>query len=109
MTAPSTGSVDSGRTDHHSADRPGLIHAIPVRHPLRYISVGVIAILALMFLNMVFFNPAFDWPFVFQAMNQNIVIEGFIKGTIACTVLSMVLGVGLGVVLAIMRLSDNPI
>lgn len=107
MTA--TADARTGRDDPDRGGRPGVIHAVPVRHPLRYVSVGVIAILALMFANMVFFNPAFDWPFVFQAMNQNIVIEGFIKGTIACTVLSMVLGVGLGVVLAIMRLSDNPI
>jgi len=46
---------------------------------------------------------------VFQAMNQNPVIEGFWKGTILVTVLSMVFGVVLGVVLAVMRLSDNPV
>ena len=62
-----------------------------------------------MFLNMMFFNEAFNWPFVFQAMNQNPVIEGFWKGTILVTILSMIFGVALGVVLAVMRLSDNPV
>ena len=42
-------------------------------------------------------------------MNQSPVIEGFWKGTILVTILSMIFGVALGVVLAVMRLSDNPI
>jgi polar amino acid transport system permease protein len=92
-----------------SDDRPGLIHARPVRHPGRWVAIAVIAVLALMFLNMVIFNPAFNWPLVFQAMNQNPVIEGFWKGTILVTILSMIFGVALGVVLAVMRLSDNPV
>jgi polar amino acid transport system permease protein len=62
-----------------------------------------------MFLNMLIFNPAFDWPFVLEAMIQNPVIEGFWKGTILVTILAMVFGVTVGVILAVMRLSDNPI
>ena len=92
-----------------SEDRPGLIHAKPVRHPGAGSPSRVIAVLTLMFFNMVLFNPAFNWPFVFQAMNQNPVIEGFWKGTILVTILSMIFGVALGVVLAVMRLSDNPV
>ena len=76
-----------------SDDRPGLIHAKPVRHPGRWVAIAVIAVLALMFLNMVIFNPAFNWPLVFQAMNQSPVIEGFWKGTILVTILSMIFGV----------------
>jgi polar amino acid transport system permease protein len=92
-----------------SDDRPGVIHAVPVRHPWRWVAIAVIAVLALMFLNLLIFNPAFNWPLVFEAMNQTPVIEGFWKGTIVVTILSMVFGVVLGVVLAVMRLSDNPI
>jgi polar amino acid transport system permease protein len=66
-------------------------------------------VLALMFLNMLILNPAFNWPFVLEAMIQNPVIEGFWKGTILVTILAMIFGVTLGVVLAVMRLSDNPI
>ena len=69
----------------------------------------MIAVLALMFLNLLIFNPAFNWPLVFQAMIQSPVIEGFWKGTILVTILAMVFGVTLGVILAVMRLSDNPI
>ena len=90
-------------------ERPGIIDAVPVRHPGRYVAIAVLAVLGLMFLHMVLFNPAFNWPFVFEAMNQSIVIEGFIKGTLLCTVLAMFFGVIGGVILAIMRLSTNPI
>src|SRR5215210_245100 len=92
-----------------SDDRPGLIKATPVRHPWRWVAIAVIVVLALMFLNMLIFNPAFNWPFVLQAMIQNPVIEGFWKGTILVTILAMIFGVTLGVILAVMRLSDNPI
>jgi polar amino acid transport system permease protein len=91
------------------ADRPGLITAVPVRHPWRWVAIAVIAVLVAMFVHMVITNPAFNWPFVFQAMNQNPVIEGFWKGTILVTVLAMIIGITLGVLLAMMRLSDNPI
>ncbi|HEY5788694.1 MAG TPA: amino acid ABC transporter permease, partial [Microlunatus sp.] len=82
-------------------ERPGIIDAVPVRHPGRYVAIAVLAVLGLMFLHMVLFNPAFNWPFVFEAMNQSIVIEGFIKGTLLCTVLAMFFGVIGGVILAI--------
>ena len=92
-----------------SDDRPGLIQATPVRHPWRWVAIAVIIVLALMFLNMLIFNPAFNWPFVFEAMIQQPVIEGFWKGTILVTILAMLFGVIFGVILAVMRLSDNPI
>ncbi|HZA72307.1 MAG TPA: amino acid ABC transporter permease, partial [Propionibacteriaceae bacterium] len=90
-------------------DRPGLIRATPVRHPGRWVAIAVLAVLAAMFLNLLINNPAFDWPFVLEAMVQSPVIEGFWKGTILVTVLSMIFGVALGVILAVMRLSDNPV
>jgi polar amino acid transport system permease protein len=92
-----------------AADRPGLIQARPVRHPWRWVAIAVIAVLALMLANLLVNNEAFNWPFVLQAMNQSPVLEGFWKGTILVTVASMVLGVALGVLLAVMRLSDNPV
>ncbi len=90
-------------------DRPGLIQARPVRHPWRGVAIAVLAVLALMLVNLLVNNPAFNWPFVFQAMNQSPVLEGFWKGTILVTVLAMLFGVALGVLLAVMRLSDNPV
>ena len=82
---------------------------MPVRHPGRWVAIAVLAVLAAMFLNLLINNPAFDWPFVFEAMIQSPVVEGFWKGTILVTVLAMIFGVALGVILAVMRLSDNPV
>jgi polar amino acid transport system permease protein len=92
-----------------AADRPGAIDAVPVRHPGRWIAIAVIALLLAMLIHLLLTNNAFDWRFVFQAMNQQPVINGFIRGTLLVTVLSMIVGVSGGVVLAVMRLSDNPI
>ncbi len=92
-----------------SDERPGRIKAVPVRHPGRWVAIGIIAVLAAMFLNLLINNPAFNWPFVFQAMNQTPVIRGFWQSTILVTIVSMIFGVAVGVVLAVMRLSDNPV
>ena len=63
-----------------SDDRPGLIHAKPVRHPGRWVAIAVIAVLALMFLHLLIFNPAFNWPLVFQAMNPEPGDRGLLEG-----------------------------
>jgi polar amino acid transport system permease protein len=99
--------VDSPAVE--AADRPGAIDAVPVRHPGRWVAIAVLAVLLAMFVHLVVTNKEFDWKFVFQAMNQSPVLEGLVKGTLLVTVLSMVVGVGGGVILAVMRLSDNPI
>src|SRR4051794_34341534 len=90
-------------------DRPGRIHAVPVRHPGRWVAIAVIVVLAAMFVSMLLTNPAFDWSFIFQAMQQTPVLRGFYIGTLLVTVLAMVVGVSGGVILAIMRLSPNPV
>ncbi|MGY4720375.1 amino acid ABC transporter permease [Naumannella cuiyingiana] len=95
--------------DVDEARRPGLIKARPVPHPWRWVAIGVIAILFAMLLNLLINNPAFNWPFVFEAMNQKPVIEGFVIGTLLVTFVSMIFAVVGGVILAVMRLSDNPI
>ncbi len=69
----------------------------------------MILVLVAMFANLVINNPVFDWPFVFEVMNQTPVIEGLFVGTLLVTLLTMIVGVVFGVGLAVMRLSDNPI
>ena len=92
-----------------TAERPGRIDAVPVRHPIRWVAVAVIAVLIAMFLNMVLTNEAFNWSFVFEAMQQNAVLEGLWKGTILVTMLAMLIGISGGIILAVMRLSPNPV
>ena len=96
-------------SERTAAERPGRIDAVPVRHPMRWVAVAVIAVLIAMFLNMVLTNEAFNWSFVFEAMQQNAVLEGLWKGTILVTVLAMLIGISGGIILAVMRLSPNPV
>lgn len=88
-------------------ERPGLIKAVPVRHPGRIVAVVIVSILTLMLIDQLINNQAFDWPFTFAAMQQAPVVAGFVQGTLLVTVLAMVLGVVLGVLLSVMRLSPN--
>ncbi len=92
-----------------TGDRPGLIKAVPVRHPGRWLGIAVVIVLGGMFVHLLVTNKAFEWKFVFEAMNQQPVINGFLKGTLLVTALAMVVGVSGGVLFAVMRLSPNPV
>jgi polar amino acid transport system permease protein len=92
-----------------AGERPGRIDAVPVRHPWRWVAVGVVVLLTAMFVHMLLTNEAFQWSFVFDVMFREPVLRGLLLGTLLVTVLSMVIGVGLGVLLAVMRLSPNPV
>lgn len=71
-------------------------------------ALAVIAVLVAMFVNMVLTNDAFQWSFMFDNMFTPPVLEG-VRTSLILTVYSMLIGVALGVVLAIMRLSPNPV
>lgn len=92
-----------------SEDRPGAINARPVRHPWRWVAVVAIAIVVAMMISSFVTNEKWDFPFALQIMQQAPVIKGLWIGTIFGTFGSMVLGIGLGVLMAVMRLSDNPV
>jgi polar amino acid transport system permease protein len=98
----------SVETDTPERARPEPIQAVPVRHPGRWVAVAVIGVLVAMFVHLLVTNKAFNWSFMVDEMFRPPIMEG-LRGTIALTVLSMLIGVGLGVVIAIMRLSENPI
>src|ERR687887_640508 len=69
--------VTEPRPAEPATDRPGAIHAVPVRHPGRWVAIAVIVVLVGMFVHLL------------------------------VTALSMVVGVLGGIILAVMRLSDN--
>lgn len=98
----------SSETDTTERARPEPIQAVPVRHPGRWVAVGVIGVLVAMFVHLLVTNKAFNWAFMVDEMFRPPIMEG-LRGTLALTVLAMLIGVSLGVVVAIMRLSENPI
>ena len=87
---------------------PETLKAVPVRHPGRWVAIVVIAVLVAMFVHMLVTNPAFQWGFMFDNMFLPPVLEG-VRTALVVTILAMVIGVALGAVIAVMRLSPNPI
>jgi polar amino acid transport system permease protein len=87
---------------------PEAIKALPVRHPGRWVAIVVIAILVAMFVHMLATNDAFQWGFMLDNMFRPPVIEG-VRTALLVTILAMILGVALGTVIAVMRLSPNPV
>ncbi len=90
-------------------ERPGKIHARPVRHPGRWIAVAAILVIVAMMVSSVVTNENWNWSFAFQIMQQRPVINGLWQGTIFGTVGAMILGITIGITIAVMRLSDNPV
>ena len=84
------------------------IKAVPVRHPGRWVAVAVIAVLVAMLVHSFLTNPNFQWDVVGQYLFSDPVLRG-LRNTLILTVLSMAIGIVGGVLLAVMRLSPNPV
>ncbi|MDK4279076.1 amino acid ABC transporter permease [Corynebacterium accolens] len=96
----------AGPTAHQEA--PAKIEARPLRHPWRWIFAAVLLILGLWFVIASARNEAFGWDTYFQYLfDRRIAIASL--HTIAITILSMIIGVVGGAILAVMRMSPNPI
>src|SRR6202158_375883 len=87
---------------------PPAIHAVPMRHPWRWVTAIVCIILVVLFLYGAAPNDAYAWsPYPKDLFDQRISAGAW--NTIQLTVLSMLLALVLGVILAVMRLSPNPV
>ncbi|HEY5881958.1 MAG TPA: amino acid ABC transporter permease [Nakamurella sp.] len=78
------------------------------RHVGAIIGGAALAILVIMFGIDVATNPAFGWEVVTDYLFSPQILQG-VWLTIVMTVVSMTAGIGLGIVLAIMRVSTNPV
>ncbi|WP_232248397.1 amino acid ABC transporter permease [Streptacidiphilus rugosus] len=88
--------------------RPEEIRAVAVRHPGRWVAIAVIAVLAAMFAHLLITSSVLHWDVVGQIFTYPTVIAGLGR-TMLLTVLAMVIGIVGGIVLAVMRLSGNPV
>ncbi|MER5533856.1 amino acid ABC transporter permease [Streptomyces mirabilis] len=86
---------------------PEAIKAIPVRHYGRYLS-AVIAIAVLVAIIYAFGQGKINWNAVPDYFFDHRIIKG-VGQTLLLTVLSMLIGIGGGILLAVMRLSKNPV
>ncbi|MGB3484439.1 MAG: amino acid ABC transporter permease [Mycobacterium sp.] len=88
---------------------PAAIDAVPLRHPWRWVAAGVILVLAGLFLYGAATNPAYGWSTYFEYLFNERVLTVGVLNTLQLTVYSMVLAILLGILLAVMRLSPNPV
>ncbi|QKV92610.1 amino acid ABC transporter permease [Streptomyces sp. NA02950] len=86
---------------------PENIKAIPVRHYGRWVT-AVIAIALLVTLVLAFARGDVNWGAIPDYFFDSEVLRG-VRNTVWITILSMALGVVLGIILAVMRLSKNPV
>ena len=86
---------------------PEAITAIPVRHYGRYVS-AVVAIALLVGVVYAFSQGKINWGAIPDYFFDDRILDGVGK-TLLLTVLSMVIGIVGGVMLAVMRLSKNPV
>jgi polar amino acid transport system permease protein len=101
-------SADTAPGGAASAVPPDEIRAIPVRHPGRWAAGVVVAFIAVAVVGSMVENKRFGWSVVHQYLTESTVLHGLVV-TLELTALSMAVGIVLGVLLAVMRLSPNPL
>jgi polar amino acid transport system permease protein len=84
------------------------IKAVPVRHPGRWVATAVIAVLAAMLVHSFVTNENFGWSYFSQYGFTSPILHG-VAITLELTAAAMAIGIAGGVILAIMRLSPNPV
>ncbi|HSE81002.1 MAG TPA: amino acid ABC transporter permease [Gaiellaceae bacterium] len=87
---------------------PDEIRAIPVRHPGRWVAAAIILVVAIAVVDSMASNPRFQWGIVREYLFSSRILNGLVV-TLELTAASMAIGIVLGVVMAVMRLSPNPL
>jgi polar amino acid transport system permease protein len=88
--------------------RPEDIRAVPVRHYGRWIVAGIVVVIAARLIYSIASNKRFEWGTIGHYLFDSRILHGVVV-TLELTALSMVIGIALGVILAVMRLSPNPL
>jgi polar amino acid transport system permease protein len=87
---------------------PQTIDAVPLRHPWRWVAAVVIVVLLGLFLYGAATNEAYGWSTYSKYLFDSR-ISAAAWNTLQLTIYSMALALVLGVLLAVMRLSPNPV
>ena len=93
----------TGRRDGPTRSRPSR-SAIPGR----WVAAAIVLVVAAALVRSVVTNPRFEWGVVGHYLFDQRILDG-LRVTIELTVIAMAIGIALGVVLAVMRLSPNPL
>jgi polar amino acid transport system permease protein len=108
-TPPSGGTAlleDTGQPDATGESAP--IKAIRLRHPWRTVLAVVLILVFVLFIIDAAGRPAYDWPSVAKYIFDRRISQAAVN-TLQLTIYSMVIAIVLGVILAVMRLTPNPV
>lgn len=91
------------------AGRPAQpIQTVPLRHPGRWIAAVAVGVASVLFLIGFVQNPNLDWATVGAYLFAPSTLSG-LATTVYLTIAAMVIGLAGGIVVAVMRLSPNPV
>jgi polar amino acid transport system permease protein len=108
MAVSHSGTGEEAGTGAAGGAGPELIQAVPLRRPGRWIMAVLVLVLLGLFLYGVATNSAYDWPTFGRYLFDERVSRAALV-TLSLTALAMFFAIVLGVVLAVMRLSPNPV
>ncbi|MFF5568751.1 amino acid ABC transporter permease [Streptomyces sp. NPDC012623] len=109
---PVTAEKDARKGGPAAGERSATVPAVDVagaarvRHPLRWLSVAVLAVLAAQLVHFLVTNPNFEWDTVGSYFGAQVIGQG-IATTIELTIVAMLIGIVGGVLVAVGRMSDN--
>jgi polar amino acid transport system permease protein len=100
--------VSTSELSDEAPGRPEDIKAVPVRRPGRWVASVVVLVIAASIARAIATDQGFQWHVVGQYLFDSRVLSG-VRVTLELTVIAMAIGVVLGILLAVMRLSPNPL
>lgn len=91
-----------------SPDNTDDLRIVGKRYYGRWLSALVVLICVVAMAHSMINNPRFEWGVIAQSFTETSILQGVLM-TLQLTVISVVLGFAFGTVLALMRLSSNPV
>ena len=100
--------MDQTELTTSAPERPDDIRAVPVRRYGRWIAAFLVLLFSASFVRFVVADSAMKWNIIGQYLFDPRITAAVVR-VMYLAALSMVIGVALGVILAVMRLSPNPV
>ncbi|WP_236790227.1 amino acid ABC transporter permease [Amycolatopsis sp. GM8] len=94
--------------NERTGTNPEDIRAVPVRHYGRWVAGVIILFVAFIAIRSIATNPNMQWDVVGNYLFNDRILNGLVS-TLKLTAISMVIGVVGGILLAVMRMSPNPL
>jgi len=94
--------------DLHRAHEVEDFVVVPLRHPGRWISAALMLFVLLSIADLLITNPRWQWQTVIEYLFSPPILIG-VGNTLLLTILAELVGIVLGIMLAILRLSENPL